>query len=116
MKDPDCDEPRIQELRRLHEDLDRAVLKAYGWDDLEVPPYCPQTAADHQALEAFQDEIIDRLHVLNTQRAADERLKGATAKGKQKGKPRPAAGGKRGAKASQVADQADLFANDGDDG
>src|SRR3982751_1299594 len=32
---------RILALRRLHEDLDRAVLAAYGWSDITVPPYCP---------------------------------------------------------------------------
>ena len=25
----------------LHIGLDRAVLHAYGWDDIEVPPYTP---------------------------------------------------------------------------
>lgn len=44
--DPDLLEPEtriayIHDLRRLHEDLDRAVLAAYGWSDIPVPPYCP---------------------------------------------------------------------------
>jgi len=38
LKDPDNDDPRILELRRLHEEMDRAVLDAYGWDDIPVPP------------------------------------------------------------------------------
>ncbi|MBX3251398.1 MAG: N-6 DNA methylase [Myxococcales bacterium] len=72
LKDPECHDPEIVTLRRLHEEMDRAVLDAYGWTDLEVPPYCPTTPAEHQALERFKDEIIDRLFVLNAERAAEE--------------------------------------------
>lgn len=72
LKDPDCHDPEIVTLRRLHEEMDRAVLDAYGWTDLEVPPYCPTTPAEHQALERFKDEVIDRLFVLNAERAAQE--------------------------------------------
>jgi hypothetical protein len=85
LKDPDNDEPRIVDLRLLHEEIDRAVLQSYGWDDIDVPPYCPQTDADHKAIESFEDEVIDRLFVLNAQRAEEERLKGLTAKGSKKG-------------------------------
>ena len=53
LKDPDCHEPRIEELRRLHEEMDRAVLAAYGWDNIPVPPYgTPTTDAERHALEA----------------------------------------------------------------
>ena len=55
LKDPTCaDEPqdRIRELRRLHEDLDRGVLAAYGWSDIAVPPYCPALNAERAAEEA----------------------------------------------------------------
>ena len=72
LKDPDCHDPEIETLRRLHEEMDRAVLEAYGWTDLEVPPYCPTTPTEHQALERFKDEVIDRLFVLNAERAAEE--------------------------------------------
>ncbi|MCZ7681532.1 MAG: hypothetical protein M5U28_23145 [Sandaracinaceae bacterium] len=37
LKDPACHDEPILELRRLHEEMDRAVLAAYGWTDLEVP-------------------------------------------------------------------------------
>jgi hypothetical protein len=40
LKDPENNDPRILELRRLHEAMDRAVLDDYGWTDLTVPPYC----------------------------------------------------------------------------
>jgi hypothetical protein len=72
LKDPDCHDPEIETLRRLHEEMDRAVLDAYGWTDLEVPLFCPTTPAEHQALERFKDEVIDRLFVLNAERAAEE--------------------------------------------
>lgn len=72
LKDPACHDEPILELRRLHEEMDRAVLAAYGWTDLEVPPYCPTTDAERQALETFQDEVIDRLFVLNAARATAE--------------------------------------------
>ncbi len=91
LKDPDCHDPRIEELRRLHEEMDRAVLAAYGWDDIPVPPYgTPATDAERRALEAFEDEVIDRLFVLNAQRAEEEKrqitakpVKAATKRGRK---------------------------------
>jgi hypothetical protein len=90
LKDPDCTEPRIEELRRLHEAMDRAVLDAYGWNDLAVPPYCPRTEAEKQAVQAFADEVIDRLYVLNAERAAEEKRLGLQP-GKRKQAPKKAA-------------------------
>ncbi len=75
LKDPDCDCDRIddiRQLRALHEDLDRAVLDAYGWSDITVPPYCPATDADRAAIALFEDLVIDRLFALNAERAAQE--------------------------------------------
>jgi len=59
-------------LRQLHDELDTAVLAAYGWSDLAVPPYCPATDPDRAALKSFTDEVIDRLYALNAARAAQE--------------------------------------------
>jgi hypothetical protein len=73
LKDPDNDDPRVLELRALHEEMDRAVLAAYGWTNIPVPPYCPKTDEDRAALQAFEDEVIDRLFVLNAERAAQEK-------------------------------------------
>lgn len=70
--DPECEKEKILQLRLLHEAMDRAVLDAYGWSDIEVPPYCPMNAEDEVALGAFNDEVIDRLYVLNAERAAEE--------------------------------------------
>ena len=91
LKDPRDDGSRVVELRRLHEEMDRAVLAAYGWSDVEVPPYTiPETDAERRAAEAFEDEVIDRLFVLNAQRAEEERRLGlaASAKGKRPSKKR----------------------------
>lgn len=76
-EDPDLLRPAtrvtfIHHLRRLHEDLDRAVLAAYGWSDIVVPPYCPATPADRAAVTLFEDTVIDRLFALNAERAAEE--------------------------------------------
>jgi len=76
LKDPSCDEPRIVTLRCLHEEMDRAVLAAYGWSDLTVPPFCPKNPEEQAALERFQDAVIDRLFVLNAERAAEEQRLG----------------------------------------
>jgi hypothetical protein len=92
LKAPNCDDPRILALRELHEDMDRAVLDAYGWTDLTVPPFCPKTPDDQRALEQFQDTVIDRLFVLNAERAEEERRLGAAKP--QKGKEASAAKGR----------------------
>jgi hypothetical protein len=68
LKDPDCHDPDIEALRALHVDMDRAVLAAYGWSDIAVPPY-PMP---------FPDEVIDRLFALNEERAKDEKVKAQT--------------------------------------
>jgi N-6 DNA Methylase len=83
LKDPNCSDPRILELRRLHVDMDRAVLSAYGWSDIAVPPLCLSSEADRAALRTFEDEVIDRLYVLNAERAHEEQRLGA---GKPKAK------------------------------
>jgi len=47
----------------------------------------PTTPEEEKALEAFQDEVIDRLFVLNAERAKEEKLAGVGG-GKGKGKPK----------------------------
>ena len=65
------------ELRTLHESMDRAVLDAYGWTDIAVPPYCALSDEDRAALQNFEDEVIDRLFVLNAERAEEEKAAAA---------------------------------------
>ncbi len=92
LKDPSCTDERILALRTLHEEMDRAVLKAYGWSDIAVPPFCIKTEEDQAALQTFEDEIIDRLFVLNAARAKKEAALGQAPgkKGKKKRAKKPA--------------------------
>lgn len=74
LKDPGCRNPEVETLRDLHLALDRAVLDAYGWSSIAVPPYTtPETDEERAALEAFEDEVLDKLFALNAERAALER-------------------------------------------
>jgi len=85
LKDADCTDADIVALRELHVENDRAVLAAYGWEDIEVPPYTTPTDADEEkALQDFKDEVIDRLFALNAERHQEERRLGLV---DEKGKP-----------------------------
>jgi hypothetical protein len=74
LKDESVTDAAVQSLRALHKAVDRAVLDAYGWSDVQVPPYCGATAAQ---LEAFEDDVLDRLFDLNERRAREEARLGA---------------------------------------
>ncbi|MFG2452667.1 Eco57I restriction-modification methylase domain-containing protein [Streptomyces sp. NPDC048512] len=88
---PECQDPEIVELRRIHEEIDKATVEAYGWYDLlddsgQTPPAEPiheTFPLDHGFHETDQGtrytigllartEIIDRLRQLNHQAYADE--------------------------------------------
>ncbi|MEO1175185.1 MAG: type IIL restriction-modification enzyme MmeI, partial [Myxococcota bacterium] len=92
--DPKESDPKIERLRELHAEMDRAVLDAYGWNDLE--PEC-DFYLDYPIDEAtwssrkkkpyryrwpdeFHDQVLGRLIELNGERAAAE------AKAKRAGK------------------------------
>ena len=93
--DPYENDPDIAELRVLHTALDRAVLDAYGWND--IPTDC-DFLLDHEIDEAawgrkkkpyryrwpdpVRDEILARLLALNATRAADETRTGAANRAK----------------------------------
>ncbi len=66
------------------------VLAACGWTDLKVPPFAtPETEPDRR-LEQFTDDVIDRLFVLNAQRAEQKRREGLDAmKPRKATKPPP---------------------------
>jgi hypothetical protein len=87
----DCQDEDIIELRRIHEEIDRAAVEAYGWHDLldesgqtlPVDPMHETFPLDHGFHETDQGtrytigllartEIIDRLRQLNHQAYADE--------------------------------------------
>jgi hypothetical protein len=77
-------------LKTLHDELDRAVLDAYGWSDLaplleavngNTPPPRPSSAlagegaktmSRDDAKRALDDALLERLVALNAERAAEE--------------------------------------------
>ncbi len=68
----------VSVLKEIHDDIDRAVLTAYGWEDL-IPalvgrpgatlPTLHKTEAQQQA----EEELLTRLVTLNQERAAEEK-------------------------------------------
>jgi hypothetical protein len=68
LKDADVSDPSVVTLRRLHEDVDRAVLEAYGWTQVRSPTYdCKPSDA-----QVFEDDVLQRLVALNAERATTE--------------------------------------------
>jgi hypothetical protein len=57
----------VSVLRTLHDELDAAVLEAYGWSDLGPVPW-----ADEAARSAWTETLLERLVALNAKRAAEE--------------------------------------------
>ena len=58
-------------LRSLHDDLDTAVLEAYGWSDLQ-PALADHTPAVADVRAAAIETLLERLVALNAKRAAEE--------------------------------------------
>jgi hypothetical protein len=104
IKDPACDDPRVRELRRLHEEMDRAVIETYGWSNLDVPTYCPRTETERVAVKAFEDAVIERLFALNAERANEERRLLATAPMTSKKRAPKQARSGRGSKSTKEQD------------
>lgn len=87
----------IRTLRELHDAMDQAVLRAYGWDDLADtlrPVFLtPETEDDHTYQKRYfwpaegRDQVLARLLALNAERHAEEVAAGiAPAKGRGKAK------------------------------
>jgi hypothetical protein len=102
--DPNEPSADIARLRELHAAMDRAVLDAYGWTDLQ--PTC-EFLLDYEEEEDedsggrsrkkpwryrwpddFRDEVLSRLLDLNKRRAEQEALAGAADKPKKVGRKR----------------------------
>lgn len=76
----------IERLRSLHAEMDSAVLRAYGWNDLAeraAPEFIEHEADEGKAPKTrlewpagFKDEALARLLALNADRAAAERQAG----------------------------------------
>jgi hypothetical protein len=68
------DQGLVTILKRLHDDLDAAVLEAYGWTDLATAiPLADRLAAGGPEAEALEQQLLVRLVALNHERAAEER-------------------------------------------
>jgi hypothetical protein len=120
--DPDERDPDILQLRELHEQMDRAVLEAYGWQDISTA--CEflldydeaETETNSRRKkpwryrwpEAVHDEVLARLLELNQKRHEEEILggKGAEKKGKNKGNT------KRVKKSAMKSENLSLFSED----
>ncbi len=92
LHDPYESDPGIVRLRELHEAMDRAVLHAYGWDDI---PTDNEFLLDYESDEEewgnrkkpyryrwpdeVRDEVLARLIQLNGERAAEEERAGPAA-------------------------------------
>jgi hypothetical protein len=61
------DQGLVTLLKQLHDDLDDAVLEAYGWGDLAVE------TQDGKTQDSRKEELLTRLVALNHARAAEEK-------------------------------------------
>ncbi len=90
--DPYESDPGIVRLRELHEAMDRAVLHAYGWDDIRTDcEFLLDYEIDEEEWgnrskpyryrwpDEVRDEVLARLLQLNAERAAEEARSGAAA-------------------------------------
>jgi hypothetical protein len=91
--DPQCTDDDIVELRALHAEMDRAVLAAYGWTDLDLTTdFHPEHADEPDGKKRLRwsdgtrDAVLGRLLALNAERAAEERAAaGASGRAGRKG-------------------------------
>lgn len=91
-------DPRIERLRALQREMDVAVMRAYGWEDLNLNhgfhevPYLPENDRVRFTIsEAARVEALRRLSELNRERYEEEvaqDLHGGKATGGAIGKPR----------------------------
>ncbi len=104
--DPDERDPDILKLRELHSAMDRAVLEAYGWND--IPTACDfyldyeideeewgdkKKPYRYRWPDEVRDEVLARLLELNAERAKAEALE-SEAKAEEEAKNKPAKSGK----------------------
>lgn len=92
--------PAIVRLRELHDAMDRAVLRAYGWDELAEtlrPEFLTPETEDDQTYQGRyfwpaegRDLVLSRLLALNAERHAEEVVAGLVP---VKGRARPSESG-----------------------
>src|SRR5258708_23045060 len=71
---PDERAPDIIQLRALHKEMDEAVARAYGWEDLRLEHGFHETKQGlrYTISEETRREVLDRLLLLNHERRAEE--------------------------------------------
>jgi len=74
VNDPDNHEPAIQELRDIHVAIDEAVMRAYGWDDLDlkIGHHPTKIGVRWTVSKEARFELLDRLLGENHRRYALE--------------------------------------------
>jgi hypothetical protein len=82
----DSDDPDIVRMRRIHVELDLAVMAAYGWDDvpLEHGFHTYRQMTRWTVSPAARVEILDRLLAENLRRAAAQPKTGTSKRGKRR--------------------------------
>src|SRR5260370_14647417 len=72
--DPQEKTEDIGTLRDLHREMDKAVAKAYGWDDLKLEHGFHETKQGlrYTISECARREVLDRLLLVNHQRHEEE--------------------------------------------
>jgi hypothetical protein len=91
-----CQDPDVAALRAHHDELEHAVLEAYGWQDLTAP--CWGGGPDNAvAVRAFEDAVAGRLFVLNRERATPQRTPTPAGSGVRPRKSRVGPGPKKAA-------------------
>lgn len=80
--------PDIKKLRELHIEMDNAIAKAYGWQDLKLDHDFHQTKQGLRFTisDTARREVLDRLLQLNHERYAEEVAQGLHDKGRKKAK------------------------------
>jgi hypothetical protein len=129
--DPNEDSPDIIRLRELHATMDRSVLDAYGWQDIQpvcdfIPQFDDEEDEDDNGRpkkkkyrykwpEAIHDEVLARLLELNRRRVEEERREAESQpvswdNGTSASAAKPKRGrGKNGAKDNTIAEKPTLF-------
>jgi hypothetical protein len=95
--DPTCTDADIAELRSIHVAIDHAVMRAYGWDDLELDHGFHDTrqGVRYTVGPVVRQEILDRLLELNHERYAAEVAAGLHGKKQGRRVPKQAADAQR---------------------
>jgi hypothetical protein len=123
--DPDESDPSILKLRELHADMDRAVLNAYGWNDI---PIACEFLLDYEIDEeewgkkrkpyryrwpdSVRDEVLARLLELNAERAREEMRVGAAVAATDAGKTARKRQAKKRGQAAAVPEQVPVALRD----